>query len=67
MALRWPFQSNPRPCLKGKSFRSTGRRGKYLLVHFDHGSLIIHLGMTGNLRIMPLGDSAQKHDHVDLR
>ncbi len=64
--LRWPFPSNLATLLKGQVIRSTGRRGKYLLVHFDHGSLIIHLGMTGNLRIMPLGTPAQKHDHVDL-
>lgn len=64
--LRWPFPSELATLLKDQVIRRTGRRGKYLLIHFDHGCLIIHLGMTGNLRIMPLGTPAQKHDHFEL-
>jgi formamidopyrimidine-DNA glycosylase len=45
---------------------STGRRGKYLLLHFEHGSLIIHLGMSGHLRMLDSDLPPGKHDHVDL-
>lgn len=64
--LRWPFPSDLAVLLKGKRIVSTGRRGKYLLIHFGHGTLIIHLGMSGHLRILPATHPAQKHDHFDL-
>ena len=57
--------------LAGKRVRAILRRGKYLL--FDctgdgenGGWLIIHLGMSGSLRLVPAGTPEQKHDHVDL-
>lgn len=52
--LRWPFPLGLSLSLSGRTIRATGRRGKYLLIHFDHGTLIVHLGMSGNLRILPL-------------
>ena len=64
--LRWPFPSDLSALLVGQSIRATGRRGKYLLLHFDHGTLIVHLGMSGHLRILPPGHPPQKHDHFDL-
>jgi formamidopyrimidine-DNA glycosylase len=64
--LRWPFPDNLPELLRGHTIRSTGRRGKYLLVRFDHGTLIIHLGMSGHLRILPAATLAAKHDHFDL-
>lgn len=64
--LRWPFPENLAQLLCGRTIRSTARRGKYLLVRFDHGTLIIHLGMSGHLRVLPVGTPAQKHDHFDL-
>ncbi len=64
--LRWPFPADLPQCLSGHTIRSTGRRGKYLLIRFDHGTLIIHLGMSGHLRILPLGTLPNKHDHFDL-
>ena len=42
------------------------RRAKYLLFQFEHGTLIIHLGMSGRLRVLPTSQSHEKHDHVDL-
>jgi formamidopyrimidine-DNA glycosylase len=42
------------------------RRGKYLLVGCGDGHLILHLGMSGSLRVLPAGTPAQKHDHFDL-
>ncbi|NVD71955.1 bifunctional DNA-formamidopyrimidine glycosylase/DNA-(apurinic or apyrimidinic site) lyase [Duganella sp. BJB1802] len=64
--LRWPFPAQLPQLLAGHQVLRTGRRGKYLLLHFDHGTLIIHLGMSGHLRIMPGGIVPEKHDHFDL-
>lgn len=64
--LRWPFPPALPELLHGRRVLSTGRRGKYLLVRFDHGTLIVHLGMSGHLRILPADTPAQKHDHFDL-
>jgi formamidopyrimidine-DNA glycosylase len=64
--LRWPFPADLPLRLCGQAIRATGRRGKYLLIAFDHGTLIVHLGMSGHLRILPLATPPQKHDHFDL-
>ena len=64
--LRWPFPTDLAQRLCGRTIRSTGRRGKYLLIAFDHGTLIIHLGMSGHLRILPSATEPRKHDHFDL-
>jgi formamidopyrimidine-DNA glycosylase len=64
--LRWPFPENLPKQLHGRVVQSTGRRGKYLLIRFSHGTLIIHLGMSGHLRILPAATPPKKHDHFDL-
>jgi formamidopyrimidine-DNA glycosylase len=64
--LRWPFPPGLPALLRRRKVLSTGRRGKYLLLHFEHGTLIIHLGMSGHLRVLSGAAPAQKHDHVDL-
>jgi len=64
--LRWPFPHDLAARLVGREIRRTGRRGKYLLLDFEHGTLIIHLGMSGHLRILPVGTPPRKHDHFDL-
>jgi formamidopyrimidine-DNA glycosylase len=64
--LRWPFPPRLHELLAGQTILRTGRRGKYLLVEFAHGTLIIHLGMSGHLRVLPLGTPDRKHDHFDL-
>src|SRR3989338_8089401 len=51
--LRWPIPKNLPKLLRGQIIRALKRRGKYLLVEFDHGTLILHLGMSGSLRILP--------------
>jgi formamidopyrimidine-DNA glycosylase len=65
--LRWPFPAALPQLLAGRKALKTGRRGKYLLIHFEHGTLIIHLGMSGHLRILPAGVEPEKHDHFDLQ
>ena len=64
--LRWPFPAALEETLCGRVVQSVGRRGKYLLVNFDHGTLIIHLGMSGHLRVLPAATEAKKHDHFDM-
>lgn len=65
--LRWPFPAALSQTLSGHTIRTTGRRGKYLLIVFDHGTLIVHLGMSGHLRILAPDTPPQKHDHFDLQ
>ncbi|MGV7208018.1 bifunctional DNA-formamidopyrimidine glycosylase/DNA-(apurinic or apyrimidinic site) lyase [Oxalobacteraceae bacterium A2-2] len=64
--LRWPFPPGLDQLLQGRRVLGTGRRGKYLLLHFEHGALIIHLGMSGHLRVIPPDVPARKHDHIDV-
>jgi formamidopyrimidine-DNA glycosylase len=64
--LRWPVPKNLPKLLRGQVVRSLRRRAKYLLLEFDHGTLLLHLGMSGSLRILPVGTPAEKHDHFDL-
>ncbi|MBI5656393.1 MAG: bifunctional DNA-formamidopyrimidine glycosylase/DNA-(apurinic or apyrimidinic site) lyase [Geobacter sp.] len=52
--------------LPGRTVQGVERRGKYLLIACDHGWLIIHLGMSGNLWIVPAGSMPGKHDHLDI-
>jgi formamidopyrimidine-DNA glycosylase len=63
--LRWPISAEVRT-LAGRTIRAVRRRGKYLLVDCGDGHLILHLGMSGSLRVLPPGTPAQKHDHFDL-
>ncbi|KPJ67686.1 MAG: 5-hydroxymethyluracil DNA glycosylase [Coxiella sp. DG_40] len=65
-ALRWPIPRNLARKLRGQIVRSVRRRGKYLLLGIDNGSLIIHLGMSGSLLVLPKNHPIKKHDHVDI-
>lgn len=64
--LRWPFPPALAQQIAGHTITGTGRRGKYLLINFAHGTLIIHLGMSGHLRMLAPEVAPQKHDHFDL-
>ena len=64
--LRWPFPAGLKETLVGQRVIGTARRGKYLLIQFPHGILIIHLGMSGHIRVLPKNTPAQLHDHVDI-
>ncbi len=65
--LRWPVPSQLPTELRQQTIHAVKRRGKYLLLSFDKGSLIIHLGMSGSLRILPIDSPPEKHDHVELQ
>jgi formamidopyrimidine-DNA glycosylase len=68
--LRLPVPEDLDRLLAGQLVTAVRRRGKYLLIDCsggaESGSLIIHLGMSGNLRFVPLGTPPGRHDHVDL-
>ena len=64
--LRWPVENHLQKTLPGLVVKSVERRGKYILLNTAKGSLLIHLGMSGNLRILPTGSELQKHDHIDI-
>lgn len=65
--LRWPIDPLLPQYLQRKKLLEVDRRGKYLLLRFNHGHLLIHLGMSGSLRIVNTkNDALQKHDHVDI-
>ena len=52
--------------LTGQLIQSVQRRGKYLILTSRAGSLLVHLGMTGHLRILPGGRAPGPHDHLDI-
>jgi formamidopyrimidine-DNA glycosylase len=62
--LRWPVPNNLSKLLTGQEIEQIGRRGKYLLLKMTHGHLIVHLGMTGVLRVLPNSDPLKPHDRV---
>ena len=64
--LRWPVPHQLGRKLKNQSIRSVSRRAKYLLFETAAGHLIVHLGMSGSLRIVRSDAPARKHDHVDF-
>jgi formamidopyrimidine-DNA glycosylase len=65
--LRWPIPPALRRKLPGQRIDAVERRAKYLLVHTEPGSALLHLGMSGSLRILPADTPAGAHDHVDWR
>jgi len=64
--LRWPVPSDLADTLAGQPLLESRQRGKYMLFRFPGGHLMIHLGMSGNLRIVGEGAPLGKHDHVDM-
>jgi formamidopyrimidine-DNA glycosylase len=67
--LRWPVPMRLAACLKGRRVERLGRRGKYLLWEFAHGTLLSHLGMSGVWSALPRAAGVPapgKHDHVDI-
>lgn len=64
--LRWPVAREIEQILPGQKIRSLSRRAKYLLIGTDAGTAMLHLGMSGSLRIIDTGTPAGVHDHVDI-
>ncbi|MFV1984288.1 MAG: bifunctional DNA-formamidopyrimidine glycosylase/DNA-(apurinic or apyrimidinic site) lyase [Thiohalomonadales bacterium] len=64
--LRWPIPENLPDILKGQKVLSVSRRAKYILIKFHHGTLLLHLGMSGSIRFINKNFEVAKHDHVDF-
>lgn len=64
--LRWPIAENLESKAGGSRVTLLQRRGKYILIHLDRGGLIIHLGMSGSMRVLLNDESPGRHDHFDI-
>ena len=64
--LRWPVLTSLDNELVGGRITRVERRAKYLLFYLDHGCVILHLGMSGSLRVLAAPTPADKHDHLDI-
>ena len=65
--LRWPIPKNLPQLATGKKIRAVSRRAKYIYLELDNGTIIIHLGMSGSLRICTDKKPPEKHDHIDIQ
>ena len=64
--LRWPVAPELGDRLPGQTIRGLTRRGKYLLLDTQAGTVLVHLGMSGSLRILTEAPAPRPHDHVDI-
>jgi formamidopyrimidine-DNA glycosylase len=64
--LRWPIAAHFETAVRGQTVRAVERRAKYILIRFDAGTLILHLGMSGSLRLVKQGTPPKIHDHWDI-
>ncbi len=64
--MRWPVTASLALELPGLKIAAIERRAKYLLLRTNSGTLLVHLGMSGSLRIVDAREPVRKHDHVDI-
>jgi len=64
--LRWRVDPRLPATIAGQRVRDVRRRAKYLIIDLDAGSLILHLGMSGSLRVLDPATPLEPHDHYDL-
>lgn len=64
--LRWPVPEQLSQILSGQQIIQVSRRAKYLLFSMPSGTLLIHLGMSGSLKLVPVDQPVGKHDHIDI-
>ncbi|KTD75689.1 bifunctional DNA-formamidopyrimidine glycosylase/DNA-(apurinic or apyrimidinic site) lyase [Legionella waltersii] len=65
--LRIPIPGDFKKMCEGKLITKLSRRAKYILIYLNEGYVLIHLGMSGHLRIVQTNALANKHDHVDFK
>lgn len=63
--MRWPVPKELETEISGQRVLACNRRGKYLLIEFSHGTQLVHLGMSGSLRRVPMDEPRRKHDHAE--
>jgi formamidopyrimidine-DNA glycosylase len=64
--LRWPIAADFETAVRNQKVLSVDRRAKYILIRLESGTLILHLGMSGSLRLVNSGTPPKAHDHWDL-
>ena len=65
--LRWPVPPELPEWVRNQTIQHLTRRGKYLLLELHKGTLIIHLGMSGSLRVVAADAPRVKHEHIELQ
>ena len=65
--LRWDIPNYLKKTLKNQNILKISRRAKYLLLHFDSGELVMHLGMSGSISIVNSFEPLKKHVHFELK
>lgn len=64
--LRWRVPGELADAARGRRVLDLKRRAKYLLFELENGTMILHLGMSGSLRVLPQPPAPLAHDHVDI-
>jgi formamidopyrimidine-DNA glycosylase len=64
--LRWPIAAAFEAAVRNQIVRSVDRRAKYILIRLETGTVILHLGMSGSLRLVSSSTPPKTHDHWDL-
>ncbi len=64
--LRWPVPVQSLQNLVGLRIDNVGRRAKYILLFTAKGTVLLHLGMSGSMRVLPAETPPEKHDHIDI-
>ena len=65
-SLRWPIPTSALIRLEGQRVVKAERRAKYIILYTDLAAILLHLGMSGSLRVLDAGTEPGKHDHLDL-
>ena len=65
--LRWEIPSHLSDTLQNKTINKISRRAKYLLIDFNVGQLVMHLGMSGSISVVPTSEPLKKHHHFELK
>ena len=65
--LRWEIPEHLAVTLKNQTIKKISRRAKYLLIDFKGGQLVMHLGMSGSISVVPIGEPLKKHHHFELK
>ena len=66
-SLRWPVTEGIDSIVKGQTIIALSRRAKYLIMQLERGSMLVHLGMSGSLRVVTANAEWRKHDHIELQ
>ena len=64
--LRWEIPSHLPTTIKGEFIEKISRRAKFILIKFSNGTLVMHLGMSGSISVVPSVEVLKKHHHFEL-